>query len=67
MLEKLFDAAFNHIASGGPGVAWALVVYLLWRMHQLTDRQHAANLDTVKALATIRTLLVAKLGAGDLE
>lgn len=66
-MEKLVDAVLNHIAAGGPGVAWALVVYLLWRLHQLTDRQHAANLETVKALATIRTLLVARLGAGDLE
>lgn len=66
-MQGIVDAVLEHISKGGPGVAWALVVYLLWRLHQLTDRQHAANLETVKALSTIRTLLVSRLGAGDLE
>lgn len=67
MLDKVVDAVFKHISTGGPEIAWALVVYLLLRLHQLIDRQHAANLETVKALAIIKTLLVARLGLGEME
>lgn len=67
MIEKFVDAVVSHIAAGGPGVAWSLVLYLLLRLHQLTDRQHLANLDTVKVLATIKTILTVRLGTGDIE
>lgn len=66
-MEKLIAAVLDHITNGGPGVAWALVVYLLVRLHQLTDRQHKANLETVGVLATIKTLLAMRLGKGDFE
>jgi hypothetical protein len=37
------------------------------RLHQLTDRQHKANTDTVSVLATIKTLLQVRLKQGDIE
>jgi hypothetical protein len=67
MLGGLAEAVAKHIAAGGPGVAWVLVVYLLLRLHQLTDRQHKANTDTVSVLATIKTLLQVRLKQGDIE
>jgi hypothetical protein len=65
-MPGVIDAIVNHISNGGPGIAWALAAYLLLRLHQLTDRQHAANLKTVEALTVIKTLLVARLG-GSME
>lgn len=53
----------TRMVSGGPVTGWVLSVYLLVRIHQLTDRQHKANLATVKALTTIKTFL---FGAGAL-
>lgn len=66
-MQGVIDAILKHIGAGGPAVAWALVAYLLLRLHQLTDRQHEANLKTVEALTVIKTLLVAKLGGGSVE
>jgi hypothetical protein len=60
-LDALVTAVLNHLAAGGSGVAWALVAYLLLRIHQLTDRQHKANLDVIEALSVIKnTLLTAR-------
>jgi hypothetical protein len=67
MFGGLAEAIAKHIAAGGPGVAWVLVVYLLLRLHQLTDRQHKANTDTVTVLTTIKTLLSVRLGQGEIE
>jgi hypothetical protein len=62
------DGALNkliaHIAAGGPGVGWLLAAYLLFRLHQVVDRQHKANLETVEVLAIIKTLLTARLNTG---
>lgn len=66
-MDAIINKVLAHIAQGGPGVAWMLVVYLLFRLHQLTDRQHKANLDTVGVLTTIKTLLSVRLGHGDQE
>jgi hypothetical protein len=53
-----------HIAAGGPGAGWILAAYLLFRLHQVTDRQHKANLDTVAVLAVIKTLLLGRNSGG---
>ena len=66
-MEGLANAIWKHIAAGGPGVAWALVGYLLLRLHQLTDRQHNANLETIRALTIIKTLLLSKIGRAELD
>lgn len=66
-MEAAVAAIMKHIAAGGPGVAWALVVYLLLRLHQLTDRQHKVNLDTVAVLASIKAWLLARAGKTEME
>lgn len=66
-MGPLAEAVAKHIAAGGPGVAWALVVYLLLRLHQLTDRQHKANLDVIAVLATIKTVLLTRAGKTEIE
>lgn len=57
-MESVVDIVITRLASGGPLTGWVLSVYLLIRMHQLTDRQHKANLATVRALTTIKTFLL---------
>lgn len=64
-MDVLINKVLAHIAEGGAGVAWLLVAYLLFRLHQVIDRQHAANVETIKVLAVIKTLLVARLGGRD--
>lgn len=63
-METVMKQAFAHIAAGGPGVGWLLAAYLLFRLHQVTDRQHKANLETVDVLATIKTLLLGRFSNG---
>jgi hypothetical protein len=56
-VEHVIDALIDKLLAGGPVAGWALAVYLLVRLHQLTDRQHSANLKTVRALTAIKTVL----------
>lgn len=61
-MEGAIQAILDKLAAGGPAAGWLLAVYLLGRLHQLTDRQHKANLDTVKVLTAIRTVLFVRGG-----
>jgi hypothetical protein len=64
-MDKLVDALMRHIEGGGAGVGWLLCTYLLLRLHQLTDRQHKANLDTIKALEKIKAMLFGRNSGND--
>jgi hypothetical protein len=57
-------ALLDKLAAGGPAVGWVLSAYLLFRLHQLTDRQHKANLAIVKSLTAIRVWLSVRFGGG---
>lgn len=57
-MNDVVSIVLSRLASGGPLTGWVLCVYLLARLHQLTDRQHKANLATVKVLTTIKTFLL---------
>lgn len=61
-MDNVFAAIVQQLAGGGPAAGWLLAVYLLVRLHQLTDRQHKANLKTVQALTAIKTVLFARCG-----
>jgi hypothetical protein len=61
-VDNVIGIILKQLASGGPVAGWLVAVYALARLHQLTDRQHAANLKTIKALTAIKTVLFAKGG-----
>jgi membrane carboxypeptidase/penicillin-binding protein PbpC len=52
----------DFIAANPALVGYVFAVYLLFRLHQVTDRQHDAAVQTNKALAAIKTFLLTKFG-----
>lgn len=60
------DAAFKWLgafATHNPGlIGFGLSFYLLWRLHQITDRQHDNAVETTKVLTAIKTFLITKFG-----
>lgn len=50
----------SFIETGSPQLGWVLSAYLLWRLHQITDRQYKHIVETAAVLAVIKTLLISR-------
>ena len=61
----VFDTVLSVIQGGGDKAGWALSGYLLWRLHQVTDRHHRHAVETAAVLAVMKTLLMQKAGLVD--
>lgn len=55
------NTVLQMIAGGGRELGWVVAAYLMWRLHQVTDRQHKHAVETAAVLAVIKTLLMARL------
>jgi hypothetical protein len=54
------ETFLSIIQDGGGKAGWALAGYLLWRLHQVTDRQYRHAVETAAVLSVIKTLLMTR-------
>jgi hypothetical protein len=57
----------GFIQEGGGQLGWLLACYLLWRLHQVTDRQYRHAVETSAVLAVIKTLMLSRARMLDWE
>ena len=64
-MDGLLSDAFNALIHNPQmGIGWALSLYLLVRLNQMTDRQHKEAVKTAEVLVKIKTYLTTKFGGG---
>lgn len=61
------NTVLQFIANGGREMGWVVAAYLMWRLHQVTDRQYKHAVETAAVLAVIKTLMMARANVHEVD